>query len=132
MGMSQQDSSRGRAGIIKCGRSCCLLLMKALLRHAFSFTISAKKSLILSLREQNEGKALATPKSGPTKRGVPWRGMPEGGLGGKSGGGGPSPHIFYERKKPATDIPIPHWRYVAHRWLVPAEYRFSQQAGFLE
>ncbi|MGL5279222.1 MAG: hypothetical protein ACRC8M_09175, partial [Cetobacterium sp.] len=113
-------------------RSCCLLLMRALLRFAFSCTISAKKSLILSQREQNEGKALATPKSGPTKREYLKRGMLEGGLGGKSGGGGPSPHIFYERKKPATDIPILHWRYVPHRWLVPAEYRPTQKAEFLE
>lgn len=72
------------------------------------------------------------PRAVPPKREYLDGGMPEGGLGGKSGGGGPSPHIFYERKKPATDIPIPYWRYVAHHWLDPAEYRLSQQAGFLE
>ena len=47
------------------------LALKALLRSTFYATISAKKSLILSQREQNEGKALATPKSGPPKKGVP-------------------------------------------------------------
>ncbi|MGL4652144.1 hypothetical protein, partial [Cetobacterium sp.] len=64
-----------------------------------------KKEPDSTQREQNEGKALATPKSGPPKKGVPRWGMPEGGLGGKSGGGGPSPHIFYGRKEPVAYFP---------------------------
>ncbi|MGL5577911.1 MAG: hypothetical protein ACRDB7_02225, partial [Fusobacteriaceae bacterium] len=95
------EGGRGK----ECGRSCCPLPVKALLSLAFNLTNSAKKSLILSRREQNEGKALATPKSGPPKKGVPKWGMPEGGLGGKSGGGGPSPHIFYGRKEPVAYFP---------------------------
>ncbi|MGL4971132.1 MAG: hypothetical protein ACRC45_05835, partial [Cetobacterium sp.] len=98
----------------------------------FNFTNSAKKSLILSRREQNEGKALATPKSGPPKKGVPRWGMPEGGLGGKSGGGGPSPHIFYERKEPVAYFPYLCPKYVPGHRLGPAGYRLSQEAGFLK
>ncbi|MGL5724724.1 hypothetical protein, partial [Cetobacterium sp.] len=59
-------------------------------------------------------------------------GMPEGGLGGKSGGGGPSPHIFYGRKEPVAYIPYLCPKYVPGHRLGPAEYRLSQEAGFLE
>ncbi len=98
MGMSQQDSSKGRVGITKCGRSCCPLLMKALLRLSFSFTISAKKSQILSQREQNEGKALAPPRAVPPKREYLDGGCRKGGLGGRAAGVAQA-HTFFMKEK---------------------------------
>ncbi|MGL6168071.1 MAG: hypothetical protein ACRC0Y_07270 [Fusobacteriaceae bacterium] len=58
--------------------------------------------------------------------------MPEGGLGGKSGGGGPSTHIFYSRKETAAYIPYLCPKYMPSSRLDPAGYRLSQKAGFLE
>lgn len=60
----------------------------------------------------------------PPKNGISWWEMLEGRLWRNSG----SPHIFYEKKEPGTDIRISYWRYMSHRWLSPVEYR---RRGFL-
>lgn len=72
--------------------------MRALLRLSFSFTISAKKSLILSLREQNEGKALAPPRAVPPKREYLDGGCRKGGLGGRAAGVAQA-HTFFMKEK---------------------------------
>ncbi len=91
---------------MKCGRSCYLLPVKALLNLAFNLTNSAKKSLILSQREQNEGKALATPKSGPPKKGVPRMGDAGRGAWGEERRGWPKPTHFLWKKRACGLHPI--------------------------
>lgn len=71
------------------------------------------------------------PRAVPPKREYLDGGCRKGGLGGRAAGVAQAHIFFYERKKPATNIPIPHWRSVSHRWLVLAEYRPYRRQGFL-
>ena len=98
MGMFQQDRSRGKARSCKWGRSRRPLLMKTLLKHAFSFTISAKKSLILSQMEQNYGKVLALLGAVSSKREYLNGEFRKGGLGRRSARVDQA-HIFFMKEK---------------------------------
>jgi len=71
------------------------------------------------------------PRAVPQKREYLKWGMPEGGLGGKSGGGGPSPHIFYERKKPGLTSLSPTGNLCLIAGLSPPNIGLRSRRGFL-